>query len=55
MYDLRITGGKLIDGSGSPGFFADLPVKDGRIVAIGRLDAPAGAKIDSARAHSKRS
>ena len=33
--DLKIVGGTLIDGTGSPRRLADLGIKDGRIVAIG--------------------
>ena len=37
MDDLIIRGGRVIDGSGAPGYFADVAVKDGRIRAIGDL------------------
>jgi N-acyl-D-amino-acid deacylase len=39
MLDLLIRGGRMIDGTGSSWSAADLAVKDGRIVAIGRLGA----------------
>jgi N-acyl-D-amino-acid deacylase len=38
-YDLLIRNGILIDGTRAPRYAADLAVKDGRIAAIGRLDA----------------
>ncbi len=36
-YDLVVTGGTLIDGSGAPARRADVAIKDGRIAAIGIL------------------
>ena len=41
-YDLKITGGTLVDGTGKSRFSGDLAVKDGRIVAVG--DCPDSAK-----------
>jgi N-acyl-D-amino-acid deacylase len=37
-YDVLITNGHVIDGSGSPWFAADVGIRDGRIAAIGKLD-----------------
>src|SRR5258708_7558595 len=37
MFDLLITGGQVIDGSGLPWFLADVGIIDGRIAAIGYL------------------
>jgi N-acyl-D-amino-acid deacylase len=37
-FDLVLAGGRILDGTGNPWFAADLGIRDGRIVAIGRLD-----------------
>ena len=50
-YDIIITNGHVIDGTGSPWYAADVGIRGGRIAAIGRLgDAPAKQRID-ARGH----
>ena len=36
MYDLIIKNGTVIDGTGSPSFYADVAIKDGKIARIGR-------------------
>ena len=42
-YDLVITNARVVDGSGNPWFRADVGIRDGRIVRIGRI-APADAR-----------
>jgi N-acyl-D-aspartate/D-glutamate deacylase len=48
MLDLRIVGGSVIDGSGAPGQSKDVGIRDGRVVAIGKLDEDARQTIDAA-------
>ncbi len=36
-YDLLIKNGRIVDGTGSPWYTADLAIKDGKIAAIGKL------------------
>ena len=46
-WDLLITNGTLIDGTGLPGFKGDLAIKDGRIERIGRVAGEAARTIDA--------
>jgi N-acyl-D-amino-acid deacylase len=43
-FDLVLTGGRVLDGTGNPWFVADVAVKDGRIAAIGPGLASRGAR-----------
>ncbi len=50
MYDLTITGGTIIDGTGSPGVVGDVAIADGRVVAMGpgaAEGAESAASIDA--------
>ncbi len=47
-FDIVITHGRIIDGSGSPWYSADIGIRGGRIAAIGQLaDAAARQRIDA--------
>jgi N-acyl-D-amino-acid deacylase len=48
-FDLLITGGRVVDGTGAPWFVADVGVRDGKIAAIGALSGHAAKRtIDAA-------
>jgi N-acyl-D-aspartate/D-glutamate deacylase len=46
-YDLVIRDGEVFDGQGGPARQADVAVKDGRIVAVGKITAPGAEEIDA--------
>jgi N-acyl-D-aspartate/D-glutamate deacylase len=46
-YDLIVKNGRVIDGSGEPGFYADVAVKDGKIAGIGKFNESATRVIDA--------
>jgi N-acyl-D-aspartate/D-glutamate deacylase len=48
MLDTKIVGGEIVDGAGGARFRGDVGVKDGRIVAIGEVNASARQTIDAA-------
>ncbi len=48
MFDLKITGGTIVDGTGQPRQAGDVALKDGRIAAIGpHVEGPAREEIDA--------
>ena len=47
-YDIVITGAKVIDGSGTPWFYADVGIRGDAIADIGQLaGAPAAIRIEA--------
>jgi N-acyl-D-amino-acid deacylase len=48
-FDVLITGGTIVDGSGAGGRRGDLAIKDGRIVSIGRLSGATATETIDAR------
>ena len=46
-FDVLIRNGLVVDGSGNPGYHANVAVKDGRIAAIGKIDGSAKEEIDA--------
>ena len=46
-YDLKITGGTIVDGTGKPGFVGDIGIKDGKVVALGKAEGAATTTIDA--------
>lgn len=47
-FDLVIRGGRVVDGMGNPAQFAEVAVRDGRIVAVGRVTGEADRTLDAA-------
>ncbi|MGB9071741.1 MAG: D-aminoacylase [Terriglobales bacterium] len=48
-FDLVITGGHIVDGTGSPWYSGDIGIRDGRVAAIGNLSAAARRSTIDAR------
>jgi N-acyl-D-aspartate/D-glutamate deacylase len=48
-YDLKITGGLIVDGTGRPSYEGDVAITGGQVVAMGTVDGPAREVIDAER------
>jgi len=44
-FDLLLTGGRIVDGTGNAWFYGDVGIREGKIAAVGRLDPSAAARI----------
>lgn len=47
-YDLKITNGTIVDGTGKAGYRGDVGIKDGKVVALGAAPGEAKETIDAA-------
>jgi N-acyl-D-aspartate/D-glutamate deacylase len=46
-YDLKITGGHIVDGTGAPAYAGEIGIRDGRIAVIGTAAGAAAQTIDA--------
>jgi N-acyl-D-amino-acid deacylase len=49
LYDLVIKNGRVVNGSGSPWFYADVGVKGGKISSVGKIKSNAHSVIDACK------
>ena len=47
MLDYVIRGATIVDGTGAPGFSGEIGIRDGRVVAVGKVDEDARETIDA--------
>src|SRR5258708_8802947 len=47
MHQLIISGGTIVDGTGAPPFTGDVAIDDGRVTAVGRVEAGGAEVIDA--------
>ena len=48
-YDIVITGGRIVDGTGSPWYSGDVGIRAGKVAAIGQLGEAARTRTIDAR------
>src|ERR1051326_9642336 len=48
-YDILIQNGRIIDGTGNPGYVGDIASTDGRIVAVGKIPGGSAKRVIEAR------
>src|SRR5687767_12657856 len=47
VYDIVIRNGRVLDGAGNPWILADVAIKDGRFVRIGKIEGKGNREIDA--------
>ena len=47
QFDTLIRGGRIVDGSGAPSLVADIAIKDGKVVAVGKALGQATRTLDA--------
>jgi N-acyl-D-aspartate/D-glutamate deacylase len=48
-FDTIVSGGRVVDGTGSPAFYADIGILDGRIAAVGNLASSKSTHVIDAK------
>jgi N-acyl-D-amino-acid deacylase len=46
-YDVIISGGRIVDGTGAPAFAGDVALKDGKIAAVGQVTGTAKTRVEA--------
>jgi N-acyl-D-amino-acid deacylase len=47
VLDLKVTNGRIVDGTGNPWFYGDVGIKDGRITEVGRVQGRSQETLDA--------